>query len=633
SREFSQITPYGVCHYRFWRPEDKKFKRRISNCSLEGLRNHSLIQDATLHQYEQNVQYIMSLEMTKRNRTYGERICPFNETASECAQNSIGATRLGRNWKEIRQNMKLGIVRRATKTAAIMKKYRQRIMTKKSIDDALLFGELVSAVVLASKDELTEVAKEEDNQPILGIFVNALGSAGTLLTHRFAREFLSNGEAELAERYLESLALTTKINDVIIDDLKAWLAEENRSPSWKVLKEDAENSREDGLDGNNDKEMKHHKQLKKHIAFAVVPYADQFICTNDRASQSLQKTALRLLSLVDFKFLNSSIIDRLLRIFRDTCPLPQATTDQTLATDVLLNTIPERISVGTYLLRMESLKPDNHEKWAYFYDSVAQRRLVSEKVDDYWTRMRQFRVFKANYLHRSLAASSSVIGIKFAVAVLSHSSVQRNKRNSPRIKKLTALNEASLLDSVLRISFQHTSVTVSNAFPLTYLKTYHQSLRSLIGTVHKYSNFSSSEQFIPKDGFMYITTDTEGLVEYLTESLTTDERSDLDKKSPEAAVQLSHFGTFLPPISVFDGYTELLSAIWNADGHTIDGHDTNCGFVLRLPLSASLESKLTLWSSDAITGDVVSRDRFVSDLVFETTAASSCHVCIHSQLS
>uniref|UniRef100_A0A915A4P4 MTP large subunit lipid-binding domain-containing protein n=1 Tax=Parascaris univalens TaxID=6257 RepID=A0A915A4P4_PARUN len=52
------ITPYGVCHYRFWRPEDKKFKRRISSCSLEGLRNHSLIQDATLHQYEQNVQYM-----------------------------------------------------------------------------------------------------------------------------------------------------------------------------------------------------------------------------------------------------------------------------------------------------------------------------------------------------------------------------------------------------------------------------------------------------------------------------------------------------------------------------------------------------------------------------------------------
>lgn len=48
-----------------------------------------------------------------------------------------------------------------------MKKYRQRIMTTKSIDDALLFGELVNAVVLASKDELIEVIKEEDNQPIL----------------------------------------------------------------------------------------------------------------------------------------------------------------------------------------------------------------------------------------------------------------------------------------------------------------------------------------------------------------------------------------------------------------------------------------------------------------------------------
>uniref|UniRef100_A0A0M3HP77 HECT domain-containing protein n=1 Tax=Ascaris lumbricoides TaxID=6252 RepID=A0A0M3HP77_ASCLU len=526
----------------------------------------------------------MSLEMMKRNRTYGERICPFNETASECAQNSIGATRLGRNWKEIRQSMKLGIVRRATKTAAVMKKYRQRIMTTKSIDDALLFGELVNAVVLASKDELIEVIKEEDNQPILGILVNALGSAGTLLTHRFAREFLSNEEAQLAERYLESLALTTKINDVIIDDLKAWLAEENRSPSRKVEKEDTESLHEDGLDGNKDEEVKHQKQLKKHIAFAlanllrrrcesstsrlyacnngkdkdvnefitrttncsdlhcqlnalqvltnlrtagVVPYADQFLCTNDKASQSLQKTALRLLSLVDFEFLDTSIIDRLLRIFRDACPLPQSTTDQTFATDVLMNTIPQRISVGTYLLRMESLKPDNHEKWAYFYDSVAQCRLVSEKVDDYWTRMRQFRVFKANYLHRSLLASSNVFGIKFA-----------EKHN---------------------YGLQSLSKTEFN------------------GGIFKRNDFLLSVKG-PKDRhfpLFGITTDTAGLAEYLTESFTTDERSDPDEKSPEAAVQLSHFGAFLPPISVFEGYTELLGAVWNADGHTIDGHDVS----------------------------------------------------------
>lgn len=40
-------------------------------------------------------------------------------------------------------------------------------------------------------------------------------------------------------------------------------------------------------------------------------------------------------------------------------------------------------------------------------------------------------------------------------------------------------------------------------------------------------------------------------------------------------MQLSHFGAFLPPISVFEGYTELLGAVWNADGHTIDGHDVS----------------------------------------------------------
>lgn len=43
------------------------------------------------------------------------------------------------------------------------------------------------------------------------------------------------------------------------------------------------------------------------MSFSVVPYADQFLCTNDKASQSLQKTALRLLSLVDFEFLDTSV--------------------------------------------------------------------------------------------------------------------------------------------------------------------------------------------------------------------------------------------------------------------------------------------------------------------------------------
>ncbi|VDM46701.1 unnamed protein product [Toxocara canis] len=489
------------------------------------------------------------------------------------------------------------------------------------------------------------------------VFANALGSSGTLTTHRFAREILLVEKPQLAEKYLQSLALTAKINEAVVGDLQKWLTEEIKMSSKKIGMESNENMPEDEAEEDNDRKVKHGDELKMHIAFAlanllrrhcessttrlhacnegkdkdvdgfftsittcsdtdchrnaleiltnlpiagVVPYASQFLCSQDNASYTLQKSALRLLSHVDQKFIDKPIITRLLRIFQDACPLPQSTTDQTLATDVLMNAIPEHATVGTFLLRSESLQPDNHEKWAYFYDSVAQRRLTIEKVDDYWARMRRFRVFRPNYLHRSLNALSNVFGIKIAEkGNYCVQSLTKTEFNGGFFKR------SDFLLSVVQSNKRH--------FPL-----------------------------------LGITTDTAGLAEYIAESDSYDERS-AAFETPKATVQLNFFNARLPPITVFEGYTGLLSAIWNADGSMTEAHDTNIiwrQFINVIPLlsgitltsdiigsasfrlsgssqislwnrassssfvtnvSASLDSVLTLWTPTGVIGEMAPR--------------------------
>lgn len=56
--------PYGQCHYRFRKIEDKIFSRKIDDCDLKGVRNHSIIDGLTIHSYEQTIRYMYVFEQS-----------------------------------------------------------------------------------------------------------------------------------------------------------------------------------------------------------------------------------------------------------------------------------------------------------------------------------------------------------------------------------------------------------------------------------------------------------------------------------------------------------------------------------------------------------------------------------------
>ncbi|ETN76006.1 hypothetical protein NECAME_03571 [Necator americanus] len=58
------------------------------------------------------------------------------------------------------------------------------------------------------------------------------------------------------------------------------------------------------------------------------------------------------------------------------------------------------------LLRTESVHPDDHEKWQYFYKAVESSGLQDELKEEFWHRMRKFKVFRPNYAQRALIADS-----------------------------------------------------------------------------------------------------------------------------------------------------------------------------------------------------------------------------------
>uniref|UniRef100_A0A1I7VJE0 TLDc domain-containing protein n=2 Tax=Loa loa TaxID=7209 RepID=A0A1I7VJE0_LOALO len=233
----------------------------------------------------------------------------------------------------------------------------------------------------------------------------------------------------------------------------------------------------------------------------------------------VQEEALRFLQLFDGKHFHWKTINKLLRIFHNTCPLHQTITDQTLAIDVLLNILPNKELVGTYLLRSEELFPIEHEKWAYFYKNIARKRQTSPDFNLYWTKMRSFRVFRPNYAHRSLKATSDVSVINIA---------ELGNNNNITVWIKTA-NDKGILSW--------------NDF-------------SILLTSKKRPPFPLMQIFVEMKGLKSYLLDSENYNSY--EDSTTDD--------PWAIAQIGLFNSRNVPIIIFDGYGELIDAIWNANG-------------------------------------------------------------------
>ncbi|KAK6111366.1 hypothetical protein QQG55_43365 [Brugia pahangi] len=376
--------------------------------------------------------------MTNRTVIFGKPFCSTELLADECAQTVFKTKRMGRNWKEINQKLNIGVKKERSKLKLVLKKSNSEFPNRKT--DGL--AAIVNGVLFATDQDLLDAIREFRNMPIMSVFVDAIGLAGTMTAYTVGKNAFTTEAPEFLERFLQALSQTTKIDIAIINDLKIWMKNTNDKyyakqiaftianlyrrycQSTKSRKYACKYGKNDDINEftksiiaqckDSDCQINALQIFENLPLLNLLPYAIQFLCVTNNSENLVQQEALRFLQLFDGKYFHWKTINKLLRIFYNACPLRQTITDQTLAIEILLNIIPNAELIGTYFLRSEELFPVEQEKWAYFYSSVARKRQTSPNFKSYWAKMRSFRVFQPNYAHRSLNATSDVSAINIA---------------------------------------------------------------------------------------------------------------------------------------------------------------------------------------------------------------------------
>ncbi|OZC06845.1 hypothetical protein X798_06149 [Onchocerca flexuosa] len=86
-----------------------------------------------------------------------------------------------------------------------------------------VLASLVNSILFATDQDLLDAVREFRNTPIMPVFVDAIGLAGTKKSYTVGKNAFTTEAPEFLERFLQALAQTTKIDIVIINDLKAWM--------------------------------------------------------------------------------------------------------------------------------------------------------------------------------------------------------------------------------------------------------------------------------------------------------------------------------------------------------------------------------------------------------------------------
>ncbi|VDD96696.1 unnamed protein product [Enterobius vermicularis] len=97
-----------------------------------------------------------------------------------------------------------------------------------------------------------------------------------------------------------------------------------------------------------------------------------------------------------------------------------------------------------------------------------------------------------------------------------------------------------------------------------------------------------------------ISIDTEGLDSVIGSSSDTDDKNadeEIHRSStnPEASAQLLLFANRQPPVKLFNSYSQLMSAVWNANGEPFNAYETNIVFRqyhTAVPLLSGLVAKI-----------------------------------------
>ncbi|EPB73915.1 hypothetical protein ANCCEY_06977 [Ancylostoma ceylanicum] len=582
-------TVYGRCKVHFKRPEDKRFQRTINNCEIKADLNFTRMGGLQPVHYEQDATYIQNMKIDAdiviieavemltfrspfdkkwgfslesrthveiRNRTmhYVKKHCDANnQTAAVCAAQKFGAVPVGEKlYHKVllgQKNKKNEIIDGELQLAKAVNDYRTHLYemgdSHTCEKHSSMFARIVQEARHASEAEWRAVIMQPENEPVLHVLANVLGTLGNSESLKIAREVLLEQGPDFLEDYLFGAAHTTSHDEKWHKQMMYWLAEVKGDKSkrfWKIANTIATILRRrcertpssqnacklgkervgelmqivvkfitDISDCKRDRCYVKALEVLRNIPIAMsYEIARGLLCSNH--SQAVQMAALQVIKAAHPSLYDTKLTHVLIKLFRNTCPTPTSTGESQLAVDILLNCVPEQQNVATLLLRTETVHPDDHEKWNYFYKAVESSGLQDELKEEFWRRMRKFKVFRPNYAQRAVIADSN-----------------RDWREIAEFAgyKLHATSSVEFDSGMFRRSDFDIRV-----------KRGKEDL-SLFG----------------------VTINTQALDSFIREQTTP--------ADPEADVRISFLNHALPVKTIFEGSTEMMGAAWNADGQTV----------------------------------------------------------------
>ncbi|CAL2042126.1 unnamed protein product [Caenorhabditis brenneri] len=593
-------TIYGRCRVNFGRPEDKRFRRIIDKCELGRAYNFSRFDGIENVQYDQDVWYTQNtkvdadiimidavemlafrsplhekhgfqvesrthVEITNRTRVFVTRYCEDTVPSHKCAEQAFGAVRVGGKFYE---DVKIG-QEQSNRLTKLIGTYRRHLneMGDSHICEkhSLLYGQIVQEARLAKRADWEAAIRYPENDHVLSVIANALGSVGSPESITTAREVLLTNSPDHIDDFLFGVAHSSSTNEKWHKQLMYWLGALDRESEdyWKVantiatvLHKRCEATTSSLNSCNKGKEAIVNKFISDLTAsgvnarvfeilenipiFGSYTLAKKHICGEE--SPEVQKAALNVILAANKNLYETQLTQKLIRLFRNTCPQETPTSHSQIAIDILLKCVPDHQNVATLILRTETLNPDDQEKWSYLYKAIEASGEKDELKAEFWTRMRKFKVFRPNLLHRALRADSHVHWQEIADAA------------------------GFRIFSTATAEFLHKSF--------------------------KRSNFDLSLKRGKKEHNLFsLNIDTEHLDQFVTGSTSS------TSGTPEGSVRIGIAGHKLPTNHIFKGSTDLLSAVWDADGRThkaFEGHvpvrDVRISLPLLSGLSVDIES-------------------------------------------
>ncbi|CCD69687.1 Microsomal triglyceride transfer protein homolog [Caenorhabditis elegans] len=587
-------TIYGRCFVNFGRPEDKRFRRIIEKCDLGYGTNFTKFEGIESVQYDQDVWYTQNtkvdadiimvdaiemlafksplhekygftlesrthVEITNRTRVFVTSYCNDTVPSAKCAEQAFGAVRVG---GKLYEHVKIA-QEQSNKLTKLIGTYRRHLqdMGDSHICEkhSLLYSQIAQEARLAKRQDWEAAIQYPENDHVLSLIASALGGVGTAESITTAREVLLTASPDYLDDLLFGISQSSSNNEKWHKQLMYWLGSLDKKSEeyWKVantiatvLNKRCEASTSSLNSCNKGKETIVNKFITDLTAggvevrvlevlenipiFGSYTFAKKFICETE--SEDVQKAALNVILAASKNLYETQLTHKLIKLFRNTCSQETPTSHSQLAIDILLKCVPDHQNVATLILRTETLNPDDQEKWHYLYKAIEASGNKDELKAEFWSRMRKFKVFRPNFLHRALQADSHVHWQEIA--------------DASNFQLFSTANTEFLQKSFKRSIFE-----------------------------------LSMKKGRKEHNLFSLSIDTEHLEQFVTGSASS--RSG----APQGSVRIGVAGHKLPTHHIFKGSTDLLSTVWEADGRThkaFEGHVPVRDVRLSVPLLSGL---------------------------------------------